>query len=223
MIVEELLSFQSSKVDAPDVEITIFDRFYFLHTLQRLPEKYSSISKQIFKMLVFERKEVHIVFDKFASPSIKDYEHQLRGEDTEVQYVIKRENRRPTEFGKLLQSRNFKDNFVKFLIEDWKEEEFVSLCEGKIVKLNYDVCYVYKVEENKMSRTVDYNNSCNHEEADSKVIHHICQLNANYRVKVRCTDSDIPVIMLANMAYLKTEVEIFVDLSTSKKKYSTNQ
>lgn len=61
-----------------------------------------------------------------------------------------------------------------------------------------------------------------HEEADTKIVYHICQFNTNYRVQVHCTDSDIPVIMLANFKYLKDQIEIIINLSTGKKKLYLN-
>lgn len=134
-----------------------------------------------------------------------------------MQYNINRETKRSDEFSKLLRSANFKEKFVEFLIQDWANDDFAQWCEGKIVKLNYDMCYVFEVFNNRIKKSVDLNSSCNHEEADTKIIHHICQLNRDYRVRIHCTDSDIPIIMLANMKYLKANVEVVVDMSTSKK------
>ena len=59
---------------------------------------------------------------------------------------------------------------------------------------------------------------CYQEEADTKMVHHICQLNSNYRVQIHCTDSDVPVIMQVNFKYLKDMIEVVVNLSTSTKK-----
>lgn len=150
IVLQELLTNQNSNTDIPVPDITIYDGFYLLHTLLRIPEKYAAISKYIF----------HIIFDKYHIPTIKDHEHQLRGEESEIQYDIRRENKRSADFGKLLRSRNFKETFVQFLIDDWTNDEFVNLCEGKIVKLNYDYCYVFEVVYNRMKRTKDYNSSC---------------------------------------------------------------
>lgn len=91
-------------------------------------------------------------------------------------------------------------------------------CQEKKVKLNYDKCYNYEVpHDNRLIRTTDYDLSCFHKEADTKIVFHITQLNRNYRVQVNCTDSDIPVIMLANFGFRKAETEVMINLSTSKK------
>lgn len=221
VILDEILKHQTDISDPPLPDISIFDGFYLLHILKSLPESYGKISKHILRYILYNRKEVYIIFDKYNTPSIKDYEHSLRGAD-DMQYNIQREGRRTADFSQLLRSRNFKEKFVEFLIEDWSNDEHVILCEGKTVKLDYDKCYVFQVSDNKMQKKIDWNSSCYHEEADTKIIHHICQINYARRVRIHCTDSDIPVIMLANMNYLKSEVEIIVDMSTSKKPFFLN-
>lgn len=219
VILQLLKSYQTSTADPVEPDITIYDGFYLLHTFTRIPERYGAISKHILQFLLFGKKRAHIIFDKYNFPNIKDYEHTLREEDTENQYIIQRENKRSADFAKLLRSRNFKEKFVEFLIEDWTNDEYTILCENKTIKLDYgNNCYVFEVVNNHIKRTIDYNLSSMHEEADTKIVHHIHQLNADYRVNVKCTDSDIPTIILANMKYLKCDIQIVVDMSTSKKK-----
>lgn len=186
IVLEELKKYQENITDPPEPDISIVDGFYLLHTLKNVPDSYHKISKYILTTLLFNRKEVYIIFDKYKTPSIKDCEHSLRGED-DTQYSIERDNKRPAEMSQLLRSANFKEKFIQFLIKDWMSDEYVSLCEGKIVKLNFDQCYMFEVVDNKMSRTLDLNNSCYHEEADTKIIHHICQLNGDFRVRIHCS------------------------------------
>lgn len=218
VVINELLEYQTEILNPPEADIHLVDGFYLLHTLKNLPNKYGKISMHILKILTYNRKEVHIIFDKYKKPSIKDFEHDLRGEEDTQYDVIRKDSNRPADFCKLLRSNNFKEKFVEFLIEDWTRDEFIILITGKTVKLNYDQCYTYEVSsENKIKRVIDYNLSCYHEEADTKIVYHICQLNTNYRVQIHCTDSDIPIIMLANFKYLKDEIQVIINLSTSKK------
>lgn len=150
-------------------------------------------------------------------PSLKDYEHQLRGEE-ETHFDIRRENKRTTDFNKLLRSADFKGKLAEFLIEDWIHHEFVVLCQNKKVILNYDRCYVFEVAPNNvMRRTINYDLTCDHEEADTKIVYHVCSLNTNQRIRVHCTDSDIPVIMLTNFQFRKGDTEVVIDMSTRNK------
>ncbi|CAH1099697.1 unnamed protein product [Psylliodes chrysocephalus] len=133
----------------------------------------------LLKDQVNDIKEVHVIFDKYKKPSIKDFEHDLRGKEDSQYDVLRRDNNRPADFRKLLRSTNFKEKFVEFQIEDWTRDEFIILMEEKSIKPNYDQCYTYEIH---------------------------------------CTDSDIPIIMLANVEYLKNQIQMIIDLSTSKKK-----
>lgn len=47
-------------------------------------------------------------------------------------------------------------------------------------------------------------------------------MNRNYRVRVHCTDSDNPVIMLANFTIRKSDTEIIFEMGTSKIKLYLN-
>lgn len=91
-----------------------------------------------------------------------------------------------------------------------------------VVKLNFDQCYVFESVNGKMNRTIDHNLKCYHEEADTKISYHVCQLITNYRVEVHYTDSDIPVILLANFDYRKGETNIICNMSSGIKKLYLN-
>ena len=185
VIINELLKFLTESVDPPEPDI--IDRFYVLNKLKNVPDK----------------KEIHIIFDKFKKTSIKDFEHDLRGRDN-THYEIRKEGKRPLEFGLLLRS------FVEFLIKNWSTNTFTNIIEGKIVKVNYEMCYIFESSAGIMKRTNDYNLCCCQEEADTKISFHICQMNIYY------------VILLANYKYLKDQVEIIINLSSGKKELYLN-
>ncbi|CAG5093255.1 Protein of unknown function [Cotesia congregata] len=223
VVINELLEYQNEIVNPPEAHIHLVDGFHLLHTLKNLPSKYGKISMHTLKMLTYNRKEVHIIFDNYKKPSINDFGHDdLRGEEDTQYDVIRKDNNRPADFCKLLRSNNFKEKFVEFLIEDWTRDEFITLITGKTIKFNYDQCYSYEVSsENKIKRVIDYNLSCYHEEASTKIVYHICQLNTNYRVEIHCADSDIPIIMLENFKHLKDNIEIIINYSMRKKRPSS--
>ncbi|CAG9762688.1 unnamed protein product [Ceutorhynchus assimilis] len=195
VIINYLKTAQSEHIEVPEADIHIIDGFYLLHRLKNVPDTYGKISSLILNIISKNRKEAHIVFDLFRTPSIKDYEHDKRGEE-EIYFDIKRENKRRVEF------------------KDWASDGHVLACVGKKIMLNYDRCYSYKVSNNKMLREIDYDFTCFHEEADTKIVFHVCQLHKNYRVQVHCTDSDIPVIMLTNFKFRRGNTEIIINLST---------
>lgn len=104
------------------------------------------ISRNIYlKYLHVIEKKYILYLTSTKKPSIKDFEHDLRGEDDTQYDVIRKDNNRPADFCKLLRNKNFKEKFVEFLIEDWTRDEFIALITGKTIKLNYDQCYTYAV------------------------------------------------------------------------------
>ena len=84
---------------------------------------------------------------------------------------------------------------------------------SKVIYIIHDLCYEYSVTDNKVTRIINYELSCpDHEEADTKIAFLACQQKENSTVTIRTSDTDILVIMLANMEHLQATVEIWMDL-----------
>ncbi|GBP33556.1 hypothetical protein EVAR_28711_1 [Eumeta japonica] len=53
---------------------------------------------------------------------------------------------------------------------------------------------------------IDEDLSCpQHEEADTKIVYHVCNTDARANFVIRCSDTDIAAIMLGNMHHLKND------------------
>lgn len=73
VVLEEFLEYQSLDMDVPDADIHIINGFYVLHTLTNVPVTYGGIANAILSYILYNRKEVHIIFDNYPTPSINDY------------------------------------------------------------------------------------------------------------------------------------------------------
>lgn len=94
----------------------------------------------------------------------------------------------------------FKEALVRFLIDHWADQEMATIIGNKTIYLNHDMCYAYSVTDNKVTRIIDHEFSCpDHEEADTKIVFLACQIKEDSNVSIRTSDTDIVVIMLANM------------------------
>lgn len=63
------------------------------------------------------------------------------------------------------------------------------------VFINFKECHSYMVYNNKVLLNVDDSLSClKHEEADTKIIYHICNVDAKANFVIRCSDNDIATI-----------------------------
>lgn len=64
-------------------------------------------------------KEVHVIFETYPEPSIKDYEHSIRENLRNDDFVIEGpQTKRPANFIAELKNIKFKQAFVQFLVND---------------------------------------------------------------------------------------------------------
>lgn len=93
--------------------------------------------------------------------------------------------------------------------------EFIG---NTIVNLNYKQCHTYSVYNNSVIVNVDVNLLCHHhEEADTKIIYHTCQMNEDVSdVLIKTCDTDILILMLENMDHLRNNnLKIYMEYGTN--------
>lgn len=200
-------------------DAVIFDRFFLLHTMKNIPKTFGNISKKIMSILTATHApRVDIIFDQYFSPSIKDYERAQRHEVRNIKYLITGpEQVRPVDFIKELRNIQFKEAFVDFLITHWSTNEMTEFIGNTIVNLNYKECHTYSVHNNSVISYVNDNLSCqHHEEADTKIIYHICQMDNDVSdVLIKTSDTDILIVMLGNMDHLcNNNLKIYMEYGT---------
>jgi len=75
---------------------------------------------------------------------------------------------------------------------------------NKQININFRQCHSFIVNNNKIEATIDERLSCpQHEEADTKIIYHLCRIDTQANILVRCSDTDVAAIMLGNMHHMK--------------------
>lgn len=85
--------------------------------------------------------------------------------------------------------------------------------ENKTIYINFDYCYIFEATDGVVHKTIDDTFSClDHEEADMKIIHHVCNIDYEANISIRCSDTDILVILLGNMVNLKSTSKIWMDV-----------
>lgn len=93
---------------------------------------------------------------------------------------------------------------MKFFIDHWADQEMATIIGNKTIYLIYDLCYVYSVTDNKITRTIDDELSCpDYAEADTKAVFLACQLEEDSTITIRTSDTYIVVIMLDNTDIFK--------------------
>ncbi|KAG5886424.1 hypothetical protein JTB14_009321 [Gonioctena quinquepunctata] len=82
----------------------------------------------------------------------------------------------------------------KFFIAQWADQDVATIIDNKTIYLSHDLCYVYSINDNKVTRTIDHELSCpDHEEAATKIVFLACHLKEDSTVTLRTSDTDIVV------------------------------
>ncbi|KAL4703623.1 hypothetical protein ACJJTC_007650 [Scirpophaga incertulas] len=208
-------------------DVVIFDGFFLLHTFKNIPKTFGGISKKIMSLLTATHaSRVDIIFDQYFSPSIKDYERAKRQEVRTINYFITGpEQIRPVDFMKELRNIQFKEAFVDFLITHWSTNEMIEFIGNTTVNLNYKQCHTYSVHNNSVIVDINDDLSCqHHEEADTKIIYHTCQMDEDVSdVLIKTCDTDILILLLGNMDHLhNNNLKIYMEYGTNNCKKSIN-
>ncbi|KAK0084825.1 hypothetical protein PV326_006135 [Microctonus aethiopoides] len=177
-------------------------------------------------MFLSDAQFVIIVFDTYKSPSIKDKEHTLRGTSRGRKIVIRGTSMRPFDFSAELKNITFKEDLVEYLLATWGRREMAPFLGNKIVYVNYKECHRYQIINVDVVKTMEHSQSCSgHEKADSKIIYHACnfeELQPPHNITIRCSDTDILVIMLGNMKFVQEQMEVLMEVGVGKTQRNIN-
>ncbi|XP_050294313.1 uncharacterized protein LOC126734656 [Anthonomus grandis grandis] len=114
-----------------------------------------------------------------------------------------------------LKNPNFKEAIVNFFIQHWAENHMAPYMNNKEIYINCESCYKYQVNDGKIVKTLEPSLTCPaHEEADTKMIFHVSQLKFDANITIRCSDTDVLIIMLGNMSQIRYNHHIHMEVGT---------
>ncbi|GFX31550.1 uncharacterized protein TNCV_687981 [Trichonephila clavipes] len=140
-------------------------------------------------------------------PSIKDSERCLRHEASLIDYIISGPDQvRPSDFAKELKNTKFKEALVGFFEKHWCSEEMKSFIGNRKIHINFRNCQSYQVVDEKIQSNINEDLCCtSHEEADTKIIYHACNVVEKSNIVIRGSDTDILIIMIEAFATIGDE------------------
>ena len=99
--------------------MTIIDGTFFFHLLYQPPSTFADLADHLLRQVCKQRgTEIHLVFDKIISPSIKDAERNKRSNQRGMAYqIIRPEQKRPSNWLQALRGDQFKEALVTFLVD----------------------------------------------------------------------------------------------------------
>ncbi|GFV55653.1 uncharacterized protein TNCV_278741, partial [Trichonephila clavipes] len=79
-----------------------------------------------------------------------------------------------------------------------------SFIGNRKIHINFRNCQSYQVVDEKIQSNINEDLCCtSHEEADTKIIYHACNVAEKSNIVIRGSDTDILIIMIGNMKNLK--------------------
>lgn len=116
-----------------DINVEIIDGFFYLHQIGcSLPQTFEKVAESILrKICSTNATEIHFIFDRYLSPSIKDSERQSRNEFNIPYKISGPQQIRIADFLRSLKNYCFKEALVQFLANFWENKHLVSIIRKK--------------------------------------------------------------------------------------------
>ena len=143
----------------PNVDVTATDAIFFLYLQETTPGTFGVLSSYLLIRICAEKaNELHMVFDKVQSPSVKDCERDERSKNVsrESNYQITGPGQHtPSNLLETLRNDNFKVPLNKFLVNIWKNDCFGGILkEKKLYVTDGNFCHLFEVSNGKMVRMI---------------------------------------------------------------------
>ena len=220
----------NKKSDPPVANETVIDASFFLYLQMNLPSTFGGVARAILsKVMNHNGSVIHYVTDKWLSPSIKDSERVGRNSSDQTDEIKGPNQKRPTKWMDALKNPNFKIALNKYLIDAWNDDSLAHIFQGKTLYANCgDVCYKYSPGENTVLRREESRLFSTHEEADSRMFHHIASStllhqsnsDAESNMVVRTNDVDCLVIAIGcfeNLLALNKSINFWLEVGVESK------
>ena len=141
------------KLEAPiKIDAAVVNKMFFLHLLVDLPKTFKQIAIYLLRKMFnsFNCKNIHQVFDKVFSPSIKDLERNTRSSTRQDLFTLNGPAQTwPSNWKAALEMDSFKTSFVEFLGSYWENDEIFPIFENKQLFVNCeDRCFKFFAERN---------------------------------------------------------------------------
>ena len=184
------------------IDACVIDGQFLLHTLPpNIPGNYGGLAaSMLMQMTSLSRKRVHIVFDAYTHPSIKESERVQRGLDEREYIITGPEQHRPKTMADLLNCRSFKEQLPQFLATEWESPQYAHIIKDREVYIAFlGSCFRFHVSDGNVIKENVIELACNHEEADTMICAHVKHIdNVNVQnIIIRASETDIAVITTA--------------------------
>ena len=154
---------------------------------------------KIVKMAIFSNaKRIDFVGDRYPVRSIKNLERNKRSEgETLLVKIYGGQQRVPRQWKKFMSTGKNKEELMKFLFEAWKKSSPQLLKGVEVFITHGEDCHKLTESPNTMICSHVEELTCDHEEADTRMVCHAKNASLNYpNVIINSPDTDVFLIAL---------------------------
>ena len=179
----------------PDKSTSIFDGMAVLHKL-KIPTgvTFDVVSDKFFNAVTSNSsKRIDVVFDVYQDKSIKNVERSKRSSNEGVKYRNILPSFKVKSWNKVLSISSNKTEIVKFLVAQWRKDEFRSKLDDRSLFVTFhDECWQITATRVEMVPELQ----CNQEEADTRMILHA--KHAGGKCIIHADDTDVLVLLMGH-------------------------
>lgn len=165
-------------------DVEVIDGFHLLSGLKDTPSKYGIFALFLLNLICkSSAHEIHIFFDKYKSPSLKDLDVKAREQIANCLplssiKIYGKNQERASSLAKCLLHHELRDELVKFLIQHWSTSNISEILGHKRVFVSFgESCHVFINGSELGKQVTSLNNT--HTEIESKMIFHMNKMRAN--------------------------------------------
>lgn len=191
-------------ISLPPVSASVVDGGCILHEtlLRHSKSTYGTMARDLLvKVCSFRGEEIHLVLDKYVSPSIKDQERKSRGRGNQPTFVISGPDQAQRHTGiDLLKNSAFKEEFAHFIVQEWRKPHYGPILGRKILYVSHGgECSRFMFTETEDGNQIQVDEPSHlqgqHEEADTLIAFHVRTIHKG-AIMVRSSDTDVLVILI---------------------------
>ncbi len=212
VLMDKIEAMGATNDESEKTDVYIIDTMFFLRALN-LPSTFGGMAATILKQACVAAKVVHLVSDTYPDgPSIKDFEHDLRGDSGTGYRITGPSQKRPADLSDAFRSSKFKRKLLAFLRDEWASQTYAPILEGHELYFALEQeCHHYVVEDGTVRRTLVQELRSEHEEADTRLIFHAnfvaeVQQEADTVVVIRSNDTDVFILLLYHARFINAHV-----------------
>ena len=169
---------------------------------------YQALARRILQdALKLTSYRIDICFDVYESPSIKDVERKVRGDENTIRiFSIGPKHKIEGNIKELRQLSNYKNELLPFLYNEYQDPSYAPLIDDKIFYCAINNLYMkfYSVD-NILNFEEVPNLFGSHHEADTRVIFHATHTDNHNPGNIvgRANDADILIVLLSSVHHLQ--------------------